>query len=240
MLGRLLPALLLLLIPAPVDAQAPRPVRVVIANGRLASVVDTPLYFNMARVTLPAGQSTSYTGPNSMVFTQAGTVELTLDNERRVLREGMATFLPGEKRATVAAAAGGAVVLQFALAGAGQVDKAWYAPPATVQELHRSREPLPNLRPGPYEFTLIRVSVDRGVPPPPMHQRSGAALYYVAAGTWKIHLADNRTEPRARGHVQLEPNGFFHTWENVGDNTGMLIQANISPEGVPEIIFLQR
>ena len=135
---------------------------------------------------------------------------------------------------------GGAVLLQFALARTGQVDKAWYAAPATVEELHRSREPLPNLRPGPYEFTLIRVSVDRGGPPPPMHQRSGAALYYVAAGTWKIHLAENRVEPRARGNVQLEPNGFLHTWENVGDNTGMLIQANISAEGVPEIIFLQR
>jgi len=240
MLGRLLSTLLLLLTSVPVGAQAPRPVRVVIASGRLASVADAPVYFNMARVTVPAGQSTSYTGPNSMVFTQSGIVELTVENERHVLREGMAAFLPGEKRATVTAAASGAVMLQFALTGTGQMDKAWYAAPATVQELHRSREPLPNLRPGPYEFTLVRVSVDRGVPPPPMHQRSGAALYYVAAGTWKIHLANNRAEPRERGQVQLEPNGFLHTWENIGDNTGVLIQANISPEGVPEIIFVQR
>jgi hypothetical protein len=36
-------------------AATPRPVRVILASGRLASVVEAPLYFHMVRVTIPAG-----------------------------------------------------------------------------------------------------------------------------------------------------------------------------------------
>jgi quercetin dioxygenase-like cupin family protein len=84
---------------------------------------------------------------------------------------------------------------------------------------------------------MSRVTVQKGTPPPPRHHRSGAALYYVASGSWIIHL-ERGAEPRARGSVQLEPNGFLHTWELIGDAPGVLLQANISPEGAPEIIFV--
>jgi hypothetical protein len=40
--------------------------------------------------------------------------------------------------------------------------------------------------------------------------------------------------------VQFEPNTFIHTWENVGETPGALLQANVSPENVPEIIFIKR
>ena len=82
------------------------------------------------------------------------------------------------------------------------------------------------------------ATVEKGVPRPAMHYRSGAALYYVLAGNWTIHM-DGKSEQRSRGNVQLEPHGFVHTWEIVGDVTGVLLQANISPEATPEIIFLQ-
>ena len=40
--------------------------------------------------------------------------------------------------------------------------------------------------------------------------------------------------------MQFEPSTFVHTWENVGDVAGALLQANVSPENVPEIIFIKR
>jgi mannose-6-phosphate isomerase-like protein (cupin superfamily) len=71
-----------------------------------------------------------------------------------------------------------------------------------------------------------------------MHHRSGAALYRVLSGTGTIHL-QGKDEPRSAGAVQYEPNGFIHTWENAGKVPLVLLQANISAEGAPEIIWLK-
>jgi quercetin dioxygenase-like cupin family protein len=239
-------ALVTLLLVAPASAQAPgppapgRPVRTVIASTRLTSVVDTPLHMRLVRVSVPAGQSTVSTGANGMFYVLSGALDLTLGPDHRVLPEGAAVFLPAQQRATLAAAPSApATALHFVLGSAAELDRAGAARPATVMELYRSREPLPSLKPGPYEFSMTRVTVEKGVPRPPMHHRSGAALYYVLAGAWTIHLDGGKSEPRSRGNVQLEPNGFVHTWEIGADATGILLQANISPEGAPEIIFLQ-
>jgi quercetin dioxygenase-like cupin family protein len=235
---------LTLLLAVPVDAQGPsagpaRPTRMVIASTRLPSVVDTPLHFRLLRVSIPAGQAGAYAGPNGMLYVLSGTLAVALDGDHRALHEGSATFLPAGRRVTLTAAAGvPAVALHFVLGTAAEVDQAGHGRPATATELYHSREPLPALKPGPHEFTMTRVAVEKGVPRPPMHSRSGAALYYVLAGNWTIHLEGGRSEPRSRGNIQLEPNGFIHTWENVGEGTGILLQANISAEGTPEIMFL--
>lgn len=234
-------AVLLAVTPAGAQAPAPsvgRPVRNVMATGRLASVVDTPVHFKLLRVTIPPGQSAPYSGPSGMLWVNSGVLGVGVDGERRSLEHGSAVFVTAGQRVTLTASAGApAVALHFVLAPASQLDTTGHARPTMTTELYRTRDPVPNLKPGAHEFTLIRVSVDKGVPRPPMHQRSGAALYYVLSGTWTLHM-DGRTEARRRGDVQFEPNGFVHTWENVGDSTGVLIQANVSLEGAPEILFL--
>jgi quercetin dioxygenase-like cupin family protein len=225
------------------DAQTPgvggRPVRVVLAGGRLPSVVEAPLHYKLLRVNLPAGQRSTYEGPPSMVFVLTGAVDVAVEGEKLALREGGAGFLPAGQGATLAApAASPAVLLQFVLSPAADLDRASPGPPAAVTELHRTSRPIPNLKPGPHEFTMTRVSVEKGSPRPPMHYRSGAAIYYVLSGNWMIHEEGGKADARTRGAVQFEPNDFVHSWQNVGDGTSILLQANISAEGSPEIIFL--
>jgi quercetin dioxygenase-like cupin family protein len=241
---RVLALLGLALLATSADAQTPgaggRPVRVVLAGGRLPSVVEAPLHYKVMRVNLAAGARTTYEGPASMVFVLNGAVDVTVEGERVALREGGAGFLPGGPGATTLAApaASPAVLLQFVVSPAADLDRAAPAPPAAVTELHRTARAIPNLKPGPHEFTMTRVSVEKGSPRPPMHYRSGAAIYYVLSGNWMIHEEGGKVEPRTRGAVQFEPSDFVHSWQNVGEGTALLLQANISAEGSPEIIFL--
>ena len=173
-----------------------------------------------------------------MLYVLSGSLDVAVGADHRPLHEGAAVFLPSGTPAALTAAPGTpAIVLQFLIGSATELDQAGPARPAAVTELYRTREPLPSLKPGPHEFSMTRVTVEKGVPRPAMHYRSGAALYYVLAGNWTIHM-DGKSEQRSRGNVQLEPHGFVHTWEIVGDVTGVLLQANISPEATPEIIFL--
>jgi hypothetical protein len=108
--------------------------------------------------------------------------------------------------------------------------------------------PSNTLKPGPYEFSLTRVTLSAGASGPRPHTRSGAALYYVLAeGTITIWQAatvdalsgDSRTESRPTGAIQEEPFGFIHTWTPKSDSALVLLQANVSQEGVPEIIFVK-
>lgn len=240
---RVLGLLGLALIAAPAAAQAPatggRPVRVVLAAGRLPSVAESPLFYKILRIALAAGQSSSYTGPASMVYVLTGAAEVAVDGERMSLREGGGAFVPSGRPTTLAAPAGSATtLLQFVLASPADLDRAAPAALAAVSEVHRTTRAIPGLKPGPHEFTMTRVSVERGVPRPPMHYRSGAAIYYVLSGTWSLQVDGARPESRTRGAVQFEPNDFVHSWQDVGETTSALLQASISPEGSPEIIFL--
>jgi quercetin dioxygenase-like cupin family protein len=239
---RAIATLLPILLTVSAGAQTPstgggRPVRVVIASSRLSSVMETPLYFKLLRVAIPAGQSGGYTGAGSMLYVASGTVELTVAGDRRSLREGAAAFVPAGQSATLAAGAA-ASLLQFVLTPAADLDRAGHSGAAVATELYRTPRAIPALKPGPHEFTMTRVSVERGSPRPPMHYRAGAALYYVLAGTWTLHEDGGKQEARGRGAVQFEPNDFVHSWQNTGDVTAVLLQANVSPEGSPEIIFL--
>jgi len=63
-----------------------------------------------------------------------------------------------------------AVFLHFLLLATADLDKPAWAPPAVVAEIHRMAIPAAALKPGPHEFTMIRVTRGPGKPPPPhMH-----------------------------------------------------------------------
>ena len=238
---RLASALLgLALVAAAPAAAQDRPIRLVLASSKIPVVAETPLHFRLLRITIPAGQSVTYTGPRGMVYPTSGSLTVAVESERRTLQDGEGMFVAGGGRVTFSAGANApGTLLHYLLVTDSDGSGTFYSRPAVAAELHAASTPVPGLKPGSYEFTLSRVTVNPKIPAPPIHHRSGAALYYVLAGTWTLHMEDRR-EPRARGAVQFEPNTFVHTWENVGETPGAILQANISPENVPEIIFVKR
>jgi quercetin dioxygenase-like cupin family protein len=226
---------------APLYAQAPapqKPVRILIANGKLGSVVDAPLHFKLLQVNLASGQSTTYLGSNAMIYPTAGALTVEVDGEAKTLQDGDGAFIAAGKSATLKAAGGRPTTFfEFLLVAVADLTKTPNAKPAVVTELYQTTEPIKGLKTGPYEFTMSRVIAPPKLPAPPMHHRSGAALYYVLSGSGLLKMAD-RAEPRARGVIQYEPSDFIHSWQNAGDVPLILLQANISAEGTPEIIFL--
>ena len=107
-----------------------------------------------------------------------------------------------------------------------------------MTELYRTPWPIADLKAGPYEFTLTRVTFPPRMPPNVPHYRSGAALYYVLEGSG-IFIADGKTEARDMGRPHFEPHGWVHQWGNAGEAPLVLLQANISEEGVPAVIMVQ-
>jgi quercetin dioxygenase-like cupin family protein len=225
--------------PAPAAAQdAPvRPVRVVMASSKLVVAPDAPLQFRLLQGALPAERLATLPSADGFVFVASGSVELVSGAQRQALGEGEARFVGAGATAIHAAGGKGATWLHYLIGTKAALERVAYPAPATSTELYRGEGPLP-LGAGPHELSLTRVTVPPGAPTPPMHHRSGAALYRVLSGSGLMHL-QGREEPRASGAVQYEPNGFIHTWENTGRTPLVLLQANVSAEGAPEIIWLK-
>ena len=225
-----------LALPALAQTQPANTVRTLLAAGHLGSVVDTPLYFRLFAVRLPAREHVSYSGPNSMLYVLSGTLAVALDGTAQTVSEGTGFFIPAG-RTTVFSATGTEPVhfFEFVLAPAAEPQMPPLGSPASAEELYRTPEPLPGLRAGPYEFSLTRVTLPARMPINPSHYRSGAALYYVIAGTGAF-TADGKTEPRVVGAPHFEPYGWVHQWANPGDTPLVLLQANISQEGVPAVL----
>ena len=230
---------LALLLPAAALAQDKstlRPVRVVMASSKLQVTADRPLHFRLLRVSIPAGKSATFAGPDGFIFVAGGRLEFASGTQKLALADGEATYLAAGSRATLRAPGPKpATLLHYLLAPASTAGEQPYAGAATVTELFRGRESAP-LSAGPHEFSLTRVTSPARAPAPPMHHRSGAALYRVLSGTAMIHM-QGKDERRGAGAVQYEPSGFIHTWENTGKVPLVLLQANISAEGAPEIIW---
>ena len=232
-------ALVLILVsltpPAFSQTQPGNMVRTLLAVGRLGSVVDTPLGFKLFAVRLPATGRVAYSGPNSMLYGLSGALTIALDGTTHTISEGAGAFIPAGRAAVFSVpGAEPASFLQFVLSPVADSQKP-VGDPASVEELYRTPEPLPGLRAGPYEFSLTRVSFPAGMPANPIHYRSGAALYYVIAGKG-VFMADGKTEPRVAGMPHFEHYGWAHQWANPGDSPLVLLQANISQEGIPAVL----
>jgi mannose-6-phosphate isomerase-like protein (cupin superfamily) len=220
--------------PAPPPA---RPVRAVLTSVGLPSVVDTPLYFRLLRVGLPAG--VGYTAAHGMVYHLSGAeVAATAAGDRVSLREGDAVAITRDKpRALRTTGAESAVLLQFSLLRPDELGAPAESTGAMVVELYRTAAAVPGLKAGPYESSLTRVTFPPRIPFNPPHHRSGAALYYILSGNGLIRFG-GKSESRAAGSTQYEPHDFVHQWANPGDQPLVLLQANISQEGVPAVIFV--
>jgi quercetin dioxygenase-like cupin family protein len=215
------------------------PVRSVLASASLPSVVDAPLFFRLSKIELNSGQSTNYSGPIGFIYVLSGTLTSQVDSEKLALRPGDGLLVTASKvHLFTATAAEPAIFLHYVLGRAEELDRAGEQPPAIVTELYRSAEPIPQLKPGPYEFTLTRVTFPPQMAANVPHYRSGAALYYVVEGSGTF-IADGKTEIRDTGMAHFEPHGWVHQWGNPGEAPLILLQANISEEGVPAVIMVQ-
>jgi quercetin dioxygenase-like cupin family protein len=214
-------------------------VRTVLAVTSLPSVVDAPVFFKLSKIELAAGQATKYSGPVGFLYVLSGAIAVQTDaGQQRSLQPDDAFLVTaGSTHSLNASGSQPAQFLHFVLARSSELDRPAEQPPAVVSELYRTPRAIPDLKPGRYEFTLTRASYPRMDPNPP-HYRSGAALYYVRSGSG-IFIADGKTETKEMGTPHFEPHGWVHQWANSGDAPLVLLQANISEEGVPAVIMRQ-
>jgi quercetin dioxygenase-like cupin family protein len=226
-------------IPTPPGTPAPSTVRAVLGSTPIASVADAPYYFKLVRVQLPAKATTAYSGPVGFVLVLNGALEVMSGADQRSLARGDGLLVAQGKSTIFKSAPGNpAEFLHVVLATASELNAPMESPPAAVKELYRTASPIPGLKPGPYEFTLVRVTFPPRFPLNPPHHRSGAALYYIFSGSG-MFTAGGKTEPRPAGVAHYEPYDLVHQWANPGDEPLVIIQANINQEGVPAVIFVQ-
>ena len=239
MSGGLLASVVSAQVPAAPGTAGPSTVRAVLASTRLSSVADAARYFKLVRVHLPAAQAVTYKGPVGFVLVLDGALEVTSGADQGTLVKGDGALV-AEGKSTILKSASGkpAEFLHFVLSTAGELNAPMESAPALVKELYRTASPIPGLKPGPYEFTLVRVAFPPRFPLNPPHQRSGAALYYIFSGTG-MFTADGKTEPRPAGVAHYEPYDLVHQWANPGDEPLVIIQASINQEGVPAVMFVQ-
>ena len=210
--------------------------RVSLAVGRLPSVVDMPLFFRLYRVSLPAGQLRSYDGSTAMLYGLSGAATIDIDGTFQSIAEGAAAFIPAGQSVNVGASGSEPTnFLLFVLTPRPNQRKPLLDRPAVTTELCRTPEPISGLQAGPYELSLTRVTLPAGIPAGPPYSPSGAALNYVLAGTG-LFSAEGKTEGRTTGMSDFELNGLVYQWANPGGSPLVLVQANLSQEGMPAVI----
>jgi quercetin dioxygenase-like cupin family protein len=211
--------------------------RTVIAATKLPTVSDVPLYLKALSVTLPSGEKSGVSPGNSILYQISGSsTEVSLDGEAKILSGGEGLFIAGGKTATLKAGSGGSsTFLHFFLARAEDLDRPAHTPAAAVRELYRTAAPIPDLKSGPYDLNLTRVTFPAQMPSNPPHHRSGAALYYILSGTGS-NTVDGKITERGPGSLIYEPYGLVHQWGNPGDEPLTFLAFNINPEGVAAVL----
>jgi len=227
----------LLGMPAVAEPQSDRPALTVLASGHLDSVIEVPLFFRLYRARLPAAQHASYQGSSAMLYDLSGASMIQIGGgAAEPLAEGAGVFIAAGQEVTITAAASEPTdLLLFLLTARPNQGRRLLSRPAVAQELLRTGDPLPGLKAGPYEFSLVRVTFPPGMQADPAHYRSGAALDYVLAGTGAL-TADGKTEAGLAGMALFEGFGWVHSLTNPGETPLVLLQANISREGEPAVV----
>ena len=230
------------------QTQTQGPIRTVLALDRVSSVVEAPMQMKLARVMIPAGATADYIGGHSLIYLLSGAIFVVAGDEKQSVQQGDGALITARKNMVLQSGPDAAAeILQFQLVSMSDSGTSLIRAPAITTELHRMAMP-PTLKPGPHELSLTRVTIPAGSLQPRAHTRSGAALYYVLSGGsitfWPSATVDglvgeSRTEPRPAGAIQEEPFGFIHSWSPKADSALLLLQATVSQEGAPEIIFVK-
>src|ERR1700687_5612004 len=215
---------------------APAITRTVVAATKLPTVTDVPLHFKAASVTLQPGEKSGVSAPNGILYQISGSSEVALDGEAKMLSAGEGLFIAGGKTAALTAGSGGpSTFLHFFLAPAVDLGRPAETAPAAARELYRTANPIPDLKPGGYDFNLTRVTFPAPMPSNPPHHRSGAALYYIISGTGATTV-DGKTEARGPGSLIYDPYALVPQWGNPGNEPLIFLAFNINPEGVAAVL----
>jgi len=208
--------------------------RTVVAATKLSSVTDVPLHFKAVNGVLPAGEKSDLSPANGILYQIAGTTEVSLGGETKTLSPGEGLFI-GKAAVLKAGSGGPSSFLHFFLVAAPDLDRSFESAPASVKELYRTKAPVPDLKSGPYDLNLTRVTFPAAMPSNPPHHRSGAALYYILSGTG-ANTVGGDTSARGPGSLIYEPYGLVHQWGNPGDEPLTFLAFNINPEGVAAVL----
>lgn len=225
------------------------PIRTVLALGRVDGPFQEAMQINLARVVIPPGTPVRYLGASAMVYLTTGQLMATIGNDKRAIHEGEGVHIPANVQASFESSKDGKseLLIYRLLSEASDTAASVMSAPASSTLIHRMKLPS-SLKSGPFEFSMTRVTLPAGASRPRPHTRSGAALYYVLTegsitiwpeATVEALKGENLTESRATGAIQEEPYGFIHSWSPTSQNALILLQANISQEGTPEIIFVK-
>ncbi len=215
--------------------QSETPAATLLATGHLDSVVNMPVYFRLYRARVPAARHASYRGTSAMLYDLSGASMIEIEGgTAQPFAEGAGTFVAAGQKATISAPASAPTELLVFVLSALPNQRPPLDLPAVTKELYRTGDPLPDLRAGPYEFSLERLTFPAGMPADPPHYRTGAALDYVLAGTGEL-TADGKTEAMSAGMPLFEGFGWVHSLANPGGTPLVLLQANINREGDPAV-----
>lgn len=215
---------------------APATSRTVVASTKLPTVGDNPVHFKAVSVTIPSGSSSSVSSTNGILYQLSGSTQISIGGEIKTLSPGEGLFIASNNAATLKAGdSEPSIFLHFLLAPTADLDKPLEVPPAVVQELYRTLAPLPAVKPGRYDLNLTRVTFPAQMPSNSPHHRSGAALYYIIAGTG-ANTVEGKVEARTPGSLIYEPFGLVHQWGNPGAVPLTFLAFNINPEGVAAVL----
>ena len=188
--------------------------------------------------TLPAGATSHIAAsPNSILYQISGSTAVAAGGETKALAPGEGLFLAGGGDAELKASGDApSRMLHFLLMPAAALDKPVESQPAEVTELYRTPAPIPDLKPGAYDINLTRVTFPPHMPTNPPHHRSGAALYYILAGTGANTVVGMTTVRGPEAWI-YEPSSLVHQWGNPGAEPWTFLAFNINPEGVPAVVM---
>jgi quercetin dioxygenase-like cupin family protein len=218
-----------------VTAQTPQPAaatsRTVVAATKLPSVTDKALRFRAVGITVPPGKKQNISSVDGILYQLSGMTEVAIGGEIKVLSAGEGMFIAAGKSASLSANGGPSSSIHFILAPVGDSAEA----DGAMKELYRTPSPIPDLKPGPYDVNLTRVTFPAQMPSNAPHHRTGAALYYILSGSG-ANTVEGKTEMRAPGTYIYEPAGLVHQWGNPGDTPLTFLSFNLNQEGVPAVV----
>src|SRR4051794_6710756 len=107
---------------AQTTAAPPAITRSVVAATKLPTVTDAPLHFKAVSVTLQPDQKSGVSAANGILYQLAGSTEVVLDGETKMLNAGEGLFIAGGKTAALTAGGGGGATFPplFLLSPPGQ------------------------------------------------------------------------------------------------------------------------
>src|SRR5258708_16907740 len=101
---------------------APAITGTVVAATKLSTVTDVPLHFKAVSVILPAGEKSSVSSANGILYQIAGTTEISLGGETKMISPGEGMFI-GKTAVLTASSGGPSTFLHFFLVPTVDLDR---------------------------------------------------------------------------------------------------------------------